>query len=162
MLIKWLLEVWGWFARGMNLEIQDWSFQDFPSGPVVKTPQFQCREWGGASPIPGWVRELTCCLGCSQKKKDWSFQPHPHTARERRVWRLHSVTNSQWFNQTWNVRKTLRTGFGGCQVGEHTKGRVGFKRRQERSVCPLPCLPSPLYIHPFQESLPSGCELYPL
>ena len=59
----------GLVARGMNLETQDWSFQDFPSGPVVKTPRFPCRERGGTSSIPGRVRELICHLGCSQKRE---------------------------------------------------------------------------------------------
>ena len=87
----------GLVARGMNLETQDWSFQDFPSGLVVKTPRFPCREWGGHKFNPWSSQGTNMPPGMQPKKRkerDWSFQPYPHTARERRGWRLHSLTDS--------------------------------------------------------------------
>ena len=42
---------------------------DFPGGPVVKTPHFQCRDAGGAGVIPGRGTNIPHAARCSQKKK---------------------------------------------------------------------------------------------
>ena len=47
---------------------------DFPGGPVVKTPHFQCRDAGGAGVIPGRGTNIPHAARCSQKKKKKSLK----------------------------------------------------------------------------------------
>ena len=54
---------------------------DFPSGPVVKTPRFQCRRLGS---IPGWGTKIPHAMCCGQMnkyfilKKNASSSPGQH------------------------------------------------------------------------------------
>ena len=43
------------------------SSRDFPGGPVVKTPHFQCR---GYALIPGWGTKVPHAAWCNQKNKN--------------------------------------------------------------------------------------------
>ena len=42
---------------------------DFPGGPVVKTPCFQCSNTGGAGSIPGWGTKIPHEARRAKKRK---------------------------------------------------------------------------------------------
>ena len=50
-------------------ELRTGKLRDFPGGPVVKTPHFQCKDAAGEGSIPGRGAKIPHAVDAVQKKK---------------------------------------------------------------------------------------------